>query len=51
MWMNNDPSLLSAAGDGVASFIYDVNLSLYLDLPGRANSTSVVLCSYLAGLR
>jgi hypothetical protein len=51
MWMNNDPSLLSVAGDGVASFMYDASLSLYLDVPGRSNSTSSVLCSYLAGLR
>ena len=49
--MNDYPSLMSTAGDGVAPFMYDVRLSLYLDLAGRANSTSLVLCSYLAGLR
>ena len=44
-------SPMSAAGDGVAPFMNDVILSLYLYLPGRANSTSSVLCSYLAGLQ
>jgi hypothetical protein len=48
--MNDNPSRMSTAGDGVAPFMYDVSLSLYLDLPSRANSTSLVLCSYLAAL-
>ena len=51
VWMNDDPSLMSISGDVVAPFMYDASLSLYLDLPGRANSTFSVLCSYLAGLR
>ena len=51
MWMSDDPSLMSTAGDGIAPFMYNVGLSLYLDLPDRTNSISSVLCSYLAGLR
>ena len=51
MWMNDDPSLMSTAGDGVAPFMHDVTLSVYINLPDRINSTSSVLCSYLAGLR
>jgi hypothetical protein len=48
--MNDNPSRMSTAGDGVDPFMCDVSLSLYLDLPGRANSTSSVLCSYIAAL-
>ena len=48
--MNDDHSLMSTAGDGVVPYMYDISLSLCLDLPGRSNSTSSALCSYLEGL-
>ena len=49
--MNDDPSLMATAGDSIVPFMNDVILSLYIDLSGRANSTFLVLCTYLAGAR
>jgi hypothetical protein len=48
--MNGDPSLMSIAGDSFVPFMNDAILSLYIDLPDRANSTYSVLSSYLADL-
>jgi hypothetical protein len=36
--MNDDPSLMSTVGDGGVPLIYDISLSLYLDLPDRTKS-------------
>ena len=43
--MNDDPALMSTAGDGVVLFMYNASLSLYLDLSDPINSTSSVLFS------
>ena len=44
-WINDNPSSMSTAGDGVVLFMYNVSLSLYLNLSDRINSTSSVFCS------
>jgi hypothetical protein len=47
-WLYYDHSPIYTAGDGVAPFMHDVSLSLYLYLPDGTESITLVLCSYLA---
>ena len=49
--MNEVPSPMSTAGDGVVLFIYYVSLSLYFNFSFRTKSITSVVCSYLAGSR
>ena len=51
IWMNEVPSPMSTAGDGVVPFIYHVSLSLYFNFSYRTKSITSVVCSYLAGSR
>ena len=51
IWMNEVPSPMSTAGDGVAPFIYYVSLSLYFTFSYRTKSITAVVCSYLADSR
>ena len=49
--MNEVPSPMSTAGDGVVPFIYYVSLSLYFNFSYRTKSITSVVFSYLAGSR
>ena len=49
--MNEVPSPMSTAGDGVVPFIYYVSLSLNFYFSYRTKSITSVVCSYLAGSR
>ena len=51
IWMNEVPSPMSTAGDGVVPFIYYVSLSLNFYFSYRTKSITPVVCSYLAGSR
>jgi hypothetical protein len=50
-WLYYDHSPIYTAGDGVAPFMHDVRLSVYLDLPDGTKCITLVPCSYLAGPR
>ena len=51
IWMNEVPSPMSTAGDGIVPFIYYVSLSLNFYLSHRTKSITSVVFSYLAGSR